>query len=362
MFRHALVIGKFYPPHAGHHMLIRHAAEIADHVVVVAMSTVSETIPLADRVAWLSESHRDNPNVAITGIRCDAPVDLTSTAVWAAQVACMRAAVHTITDEPIGVVVSSEAYGPELARWFDADHVAVDPDRDRIPISATACRADLAGNWRQLDAPARAGLTTRVVVLGSESTGTTTVSEALAQRFRERGGIWAETRWVPEYGRDATEAKLHALREQDPTADMSELTWTGDDFAHIARTQQTLEDDAARDGSPLLVCDTDAVATAVWERRYLGPQSRFARSTSDGRGRIYLVTDHHGVSFVQDGIRDGEHIRAEMTGWFIDALTRQGLSWVLLTGSLDDRLDLATRVVDRMLEHRSTFTPPAVMQ
>lgn len=362
MFRRALVIGKFYPPHAGHHVLIRHAAEIAERVVVVAMSTVAETIPLADRVAWLSESHRDSPNVAITGIRCDAPVDLISTAVWAAQVACMRAAVHTITDESIDVVVSSEAYGPELARWLDADHVAVDPARLRVPISGTACRADLADNWRQLDVPARAGLTTRAVVLGSESTGTTTVSQALTQRFRERGGIWAETRWVPEYGREATEMKLQALREQDPAADMSELTWTGDDFAHIARTQQVLEDDAARNGSPLLVCDTDAFTTTVWERRYLGPQSRFARNTADSRGRIYLVTDHHGVPFVQDGIRDGEHIRAEMTGWFIDALARQGLSWVLLTGSLDDRLDLATSVVDRMLEHRATFTPPAVMQ
>ncbi|WP_299575195.1 AAA family ATPase [uncultured Williamsia sp.] len=362
MFRRALVIGKFYPPHAGHHMLIRHAAEIADRVVVVAMSTAAETISLADRVAWLRESRSHDPNVAVTGIRCDAPVDLTSTPVWAAQVACMRAAIRTVTDESIDVVVSSEAYGPELARWFDADHVAVDPARLRVPISGTACRADLAGNWRRLDAPARAGLTTRAVVLGSESTGTTTVSQALAQRFRERGGIWTETRWVPEYGRDTTDAKLHALREQDPTADMSELTWTGEDFALIARTQQALEDAAARDGSPLLVCDTDAFATTVWERRYLGPHSRFACHTADDRGRIYLVTDHHGVPFVQDGIRDGEHIRAEMTGWFIDALTRQGLSWVLLTGSLDDRLDLATRVVDRMLTHRSQFTPPTVMQ
>lgn len=360
MFRRALVIGKFYPPHAGHHMLIRHAAEIADSVVVVAMSTASETIPLADRVAWLSESHRDDPTVVVTGIRCDAPVDLHSTPVWAAQVACMRAAIRHVTDEVVDVVVSSEAYGSELARWFDADHVAVDPDRHHIPISGTACRADLAGNWRQLDAPARAGLTTRVVVLGSESTGTTTVSLALAQRFRDRGGIWSDTRWVPEYGRDATEEKLQALRERDPAADMSELTWTGDDFAHIARTQQELEDAAARDGSRLLVCDTDSFATTVWERRYLGPHSRFARSTDDLRS-IYLVTDHEGVPFVQDGIRDGEHIRTEMTGWFIDALTRQGLSWVLLTGSLDDRLDLATRVVDGLLEHRARFTPPAVM-
>jgi hypothetical protein len=60
---------------------------------------------------------------------------------------------------------------------------------------------------------------------------------------------------------------------------------------------------------------------------------------------VYLVTDHIDVPFVQDGLRDGEHIRADMTRWFLDALTVTGRSWVLLTGSLDDRVDLA--VADR---------------
>ncbi|MGU3292523.1 AAA family ATPase [Williamsia sp. M5A3_1d] len=361
MFRRALVIGKFYPPHAGHHLLIRHAASVAHEVVVVAMSTAAETIPISDRVEWLRESHRDDASVAVTGIVCDAPVDLTSRAVWAAQVACMRAAVRTVTTEAIDVVVSSEQYGPELARWFDAEHVSFDPERRAAPVSGTACRADLAGMWHHLEAPTRAGLTTRVVVLGSESTGTTTVSRALAQRFRNRGGVWAATRWVPEYGREATTDKLAALHQTNPDADMTDVSWTGTDFAHIARTQQAREDAAARAGSPLLICDTDAFATTVWERRYLGPQSRFAQLEVRDHGSIYLITDHHGVPFVQDGIRDGEHLRAEMTDWFIGALTHHGRSWVLLTGSLDERIDLATRVIDQALTHRSTFTPPAVM-
>ncbi|WP_076482655.1 AAA family ATPase [Williamsia sterculiae] len=167
---------------------------------------------------------------------------------------------------------------------------------------------------------------------------------------------------MAEYGREATIAKLAALRQADPDTDLSDVTWTGADFAHIAHTQQAREDAAAHDGSPLLVCDTDSFATTVWEHRYLGPQSHFARPEAPHRGSIYLVTDHRDVPFVQDGIRDGEHIRAEMTDWFVEALTRHGRSWVLLTGSLDDRLDLATRVVGRALAHRATFAPPAVMQ
>ncbi|GAA1456611.1 AAA family ATPase [Williamsia maris] len=361
MYRHALVIGKFYPPHAGHHALIRYAATVSEKVTVVAMSSAAESIPLDDRVGWLRESHSDDPSVQITGIVCDAPVDLGSRAVWAAQVACMRAAVAQVSPDFVDAVVSSESYGPHLATWFDAAHVSFDPERQRVPISGTRCRARLADSWTYLDAPARVGLTTRLVALGSESTGTTTVSLAVAQHFRDRGGIWESTQWVPEYGRDATASKLSRLQTTSPDADMNDVTWTGDDFAHIARTQQVREDAAARDGSPLLVCDTDAFATTVWERRYLGPHSHRATSEARDTGSIYLITDHEDVPFVQDGIRDGEHIRAEMTGWFIDALTRSGRSWVWLTGSLDERIALAVRVADQSLATRSTFADPLGM-
>ena len=44
------------------------------------------------------------------------------------------------------------------------------------------------------------------------------------------------------------------------------------EFADIAGREQNArcEDAAARGGLPLLVCDTDALATAVWHERYLG--------------------------------------------------------------------------------------------
>ncbi|MFZ2529200.1 MAG: AAA family ATPase [Rhodococcus sp. (in: high G+C Gram-positive bacteria)] len=349
MYRHALVIGKFYPPHAGHHHLVRRAAAVAERVTVVVMASAAETIPLPDRVAWMRESHAGDSMVTVTGIACDAPMDLESEPVWAAQVACMRAAVRTVTDLPVDVVVSSEKYGDELAQRFSATHVCVDPERVAHPVSGTACRDDPAGRWHDLDAPARAGLTTRIVVVGAESTGTTTVSRALARRARARGGVWAHTRWVPEYGRIVTCEKFEHVQSLDPTATMHDLDWTGDDFAHIAAEQSRLEDGAARNGSPLLVCDTDAFATTVWERRYLGEGSDRAWEGVRDRRALYLLTDHVGVPFVQDGIRDGEHIRADMTGWFVDALTVTGRSWVLLTGSLDDRVRLAERVADDAL-------------
>ena len=58
-------------------------------------------------------------------------------------------------------------------------------------------------------------------------------------------------------------------------------------------------------------------------------------------------------------MREGDlDVRAAMTGWFADALTRAGHSWVLLTGTEADRVGLAERTTDQLLEFRLRFGEP----
>lgn len=365
-YRHGLVIGKFYPPHRGHHHLVRAAAAQSDRVTVVVMAARVESIPLPDRVAWMRAVHSDTSHVTVVGMPCDIPVDLDSEIVWAAQVINMVAATRQVTTDPVDAVFSSERYGDELAARLGATHVSVDPERITEPISGTAVRDDLVAGWDMLHPVVRAGLATRIVVLGAESTGTTTVSRLLAEHYRAKGSVWSRTGWVPEHGRDYTIEKWEAAKAAAAAAGLPEptldnLVWTTRDFRVVAARQTATENAAALSGSPVLICDTDAFATSVWEYRYVGPSSRGAQeaaTTALPRRDIYLLTDHVGVPFVQDGLRDGEHIRAEMTGWFIDALTEAGHSWVLLTGSADDRVALAIRITDQMLAQRATFTAP----
>ncbi|MGN6605559.1 MAG: hypothetical protein ACTHMS_00920 [Jatrophihabitans sp.] len=173
-YRSGLLIGKFYPPHAGHHRSIRAAAARCDRFTVLVMSSAAETLSLADRIAWLRDEH---PDVDVVGIPCDAPLDVTDEQVWTAQVACMRAALRHRGTRPVDAVFCGDAYGDELAARFGAKAVRL----DREGCSATAVRRDLAGHWDQLAPATRAGLTSRVVVVGAESTGTTTVSRALGE-------------------------------------------------------------------------------------------------------------------------------------------------------------------------------------
>jgi NadR type nicotinamide-nucleotide adenylyltransferase len=363
-FGHGLVIGKFYPPHRGHHLLIEQAAERCARLTVLAMAARGETVALADRVVWLRATHADDPRITVIGVPCDAPVEPESAPVWMAQETAIRVAVRNFSSLPVDAVFTSESYGDELAARLAAEHVSFDPDRTRVPISATRVRADLAGCWDQLAEATRAGLTTRVVVVGAESTGTTTVTERLAEHYR---GRWPRTQLVSEYGREYTETKWALARTEAreqglAEPGLAEVEWGQADFDLIAAEQTRREQAAARAGSPLLVCDTDAFATMVWERRYLSDATRPAQpwaTTELPRRDVYLLTSHVDVPWHDDGLREGDlAVRAAMTDWFADALTLAGHSWVLLTGDLHERVDLAVGVTDYLLAERARFGQP----
>jgi NadR type nicotinamide-nucleotide adenylyltransferase len=252
-------------------------------------------------------------------------------------------------------VFTSEAYGDELARRFEAVHVCVDPERGAVPVSGTAVRADPVAHWDLLGPGVRSWLTRRVIVVGAESTGTTTTARALARHFRLRGGVWDRTLWVPEFGREWTERKLAALRATRPDAIVDDVVWDRADFVRVAAEQNAAEDTAARRGSPLLIGDTDALATTVWEERYLGassPQVRSAVRAPD----LYLLTSDVGVPFVQDGLRDGEAVRGWMTGRFREVLDAQPVPWRVLTGGWADRLRAAVGACDDLLARGWTWS------
>ncbi|WP_395245475.1 AAA family ATPase [Agromyces sp. MMS24-K17] len=363
MTAHGLVIGKFYPLHAGHLGLVRFAASESAALTVIVLGTVFESGSHERRADWLraelAAAGAELGHVEVLAVRCDAPEEYGTEIAWVANVAIMRAALAAAGRPAPTAVFSSEPYGVELAARFGAEHRAYDVAREGHPISGTAIRADLAGRWSEVAPAARLDLATRVIVTGAESTGTTTLTTALVDHYRANG--FAAMPVVPEYGRDFT-YELHAETEERLGREvaMDDLVWLPEHFARIAERQNELEDAAAM-ACPLVIADTDAFATELWERRYLGATSdethRFGTDRLPPRD-VYLVTDHVGVPFFQDGWRDGEHIRADMNGWFVDELTRRDASWVLLRGAPEERLRYAVRLIDALWARNATFASP----
>ena len=343
-FRHGLVVGKFYPPHVGHAWLIDEAAARCDRVTVVVAASSVETIPLEDRVRWLAWHHAATPHVTVVGAVDDHPVDYDDPDVWDLHMAVFTGAVAEVAPGvPVDAVFSGEPYGDELARRLRAEHHKL--DRTELPTSGTAARADLVGTWATLLPEARVDLARRIVVVGAESTGTTTLATALARHL----GVTL----VGEYGRSFSAAKLARARQEAaeagrPAPAFDEVTWTTDEFTHIAAEQQAGMDRAAV-AHPMVVADTDGLATSVWHDRYIGGPHQPALVLARVRTPcLYLLTSPDGVAFEDDGLRDGEHVRTEMTATFAAVLADQDVPWALLEGTPTVRL---ARAVALVLEH-----------
>lgn len=324
-----LVIGKFYPPHRGHKLLIDTATQQSERIVVIVCAKPTDSIPGDLRGHWLQEIH---PNAEVMVI--DDRYDENDSRVWAENT------LRWLGRAP-DVVFTSEDYGDRYAGLMGSKHVLVDRSRERVKISGTAIRKDPFANWDFLEPPVRAWYAKRVCVLGAESTGTTTLAKALAQQLN--------TVWVDEYGREYSERKLVN----------NEVAWRTQEFIQIAEEQNRIEDKAAREANRVLVCDTNSFATVFWHRRYMGTHSPAVENIArKGRCDLYLLTGDE-IPFVQDGLRDGEHIRHEMHTWFEQALGAQTVPWKLLRGTLEERLR-ETQPLIQTLFNTSAWRPKPV--
>lgn len=236
-----VAIGKFNPPHLGHLHLIVQAAAHVDRLYVFLCDRPDQTISVQLRHQWLQDVVPKNVTVLVT------PDDLpAANEPWSDRV------LEVLGQQP-DLAFTSEEWGPGWAALMGAEHVLIDLERATFPISGTALRTDLRSNFEWLVPPARAALARRVVLIGAESSGKSTMAEALADKLG--------TVWVPEHGRWYWEGRRY-LRNQ---------SWTTDEFLRIAKAQRRLEDDLARKASNgVIVADTDALVTAVWHERYLG--------------------------------------------------------------------------------------------
>ena len=191
-------------------------------------------------------------------------------------------------------------------------------------------------NLPEPDAPrARRRSVARVCVIGAESTGKTTLASALAEHY--------STVWVPEYG-----APYHHVGRGDPTR-----TWTPDEFVHIARIREWLEEFLAGYANRVLFCDTDTFVTAVFHEVYMGTRNEQLETEARAcKYSLYLLCDID-TPFHQDklGLRR-EDARRRMHERYAEYVRSTGCAWVELSGPHEGRMRAATAAVDGLLGGR----------
>ena len=161
-YRTGVVIGKFYPPHQGHHYLINTASSQCDLLHVLVCWKPEQTVPIDARIASIHEVHPEVNVMAVKDI-----LDDDDTPGWAKYTV-------QLLGEATDVVFTSEDYGEGYARAMGSKHVMVDRHRETYPCSGTMIRTSPLEHLDRVAPIIRAFYVKRICIVGAESTGKTT--------------------------------------------------------------------------------------------------------------------------------------------------------------------------------------------
>jgi|694.fasta_scaffold02366_23 NadR type nicotinamide-nucleotide adenylyltransferase len=177
----------------------------------------------------------------------------------------------------------------------------------------------------------------KIVVLGPESTGKSTLCTALAKHY--------QTIWCKEYARE--------YLTQNGTA------YTYENLLTIAKGQLANEDAAIESaltqinngGANKLIIDTDMYVMKVWSEYVFNNCDPFIlEQINERRYDLYLLCDID-LPWTSDEMREypDELPRKELFMIYKDLLVNQTTPWAVVSGIGDDRTNNAIRVIEQQL-------------
>ena len=180
----------------------------------------------------------------------------------------------------------------------------------------------------------------KIVIIGPESTGKSTLCEQLAQHYN--------TLWCPEFARE------YLLTNG--------TDYTYDDLLHIAKGQIALEDEyavmmnnphlpLATFHSPLFI-DTDMYVMKVWCEFVFEKCHRFILEEIVSRQYDLYLLCNIDLPWTKDELREYPdlQIRKKLYNIYEDSMINQSVPWVDISGDYEERLQKAIVATDKLLK------------
>lgn len=319
MYR-GLVVGKFMPLHRGHQLLIESGlARVDDLTVVVYDSKPDGTyppMPIEKRMKWLAELYPQLENIVP---RQDIlPDDMTQEEKdeprWAEDYARDLDFLGKFD-----YVFSSEEYGDDFANALNAKNFVVDAAREMLPISGTQIRENIYEHRGWVDPIVYRSLIQKVVFVGTESTGKSTLAKAMAEEL--------DTMWVHEYGRELWQSQG--------------LTGSFADMLKIAQNHYKREEAATLHSRDFLFCDTNPWTTLQWNLMYdKTADARLYDFVEKIKDEYIWLLCHDDIEWVDDGTRELYGDKASNFQWqIIEGLEALGVDFHTVSGTVEKRVD-----------------------
>ncbi len=173
----------------------------------------------------------------------------------------------------------------------------------------------------------------KIVVIGPESTGKSTLSEQLAATY--------QTEWIPEFARN------YLLEIRRP--------YTYEDLLYIAQGQLAQEDRiSASITSGLVFIDTDMYVMKVWcEYVFEKCHSFILNEIAIRKYDAYLLCNTD-LPWVADELREYPdfNTRERLYRMYKDLMVNQSTPWFEVCGNSDERLSTAVRFIDKVTVDR----------
>ena len=161
-----------------------------------------------------------------------------------------------------------------------------------------------------------------VVLTGPESSGKTSLAQALAEHY--------DAPLVAEQARDYLTGKDEYLPS---------------DVLRIGRLQRAVEQQTAIQGR-WMICDTDLQVIAIWWREKFGPLPRsLVQAYLEQSPRTYLLC-RPDLPWQPDPLRENPHDRTRLYDLYHSDLSQRNLPFAEIDGIGDARLHAATSFLD----------------
>jgi HTH-type transcriptional regulator, transcriptional repressor of NAD biosynthesis genes len=331
--------GKFLPLHLGHVYAIIHASSMVDELYVVLShsdkrdrelceNTNMEYVPAQIRLRWLSKLTKDMPHVKIVSVEDE---DDQVNYNWAEGAQLIKEKIGKSIDFVFSSEREYEVIFQEL--YPDAKHILIDPNRSHVNISATKIRNEgVFQNWAYIPDVVKPYFVKKVVIVGTESCGKSTLTKNLAKIYN--------TTFVEEYGRTVCEE----LGGCDGII-------VEDDYLQIAYGHKLAENKAIKEANKLVFIDTEAIVTQFYSNLYnqaYQPVLDEVAKRQDYDLWLFLEPD---VQWVDDGLRvHGEEITRGKNNDVLKALLNSHqIDYQILRGDYVDRLKGAIGHIDDLL-------------
>jgi len=159
----------------------------------------------------------------------------------------------------------------------------------------------------------------RIVVIGPECTGKTTLAQQLAEHF--------QTTWVREYLREFSQEKLEKHNKQVAYSDNYTIT----------KNQIRLENEILAKANRFLFCDTNFVQTMLYSELYFDKSDNFFnKCNATFRYNLYLLNDID-VPWENDGLRDAPLEREKHYNYFKKRLMELDIPFIEISGNQQQR-------------------------